>query len=221
MVCQVLPTHRIAVADDDLRSRSELAALLSRAGHNVAVQAGSTAELIERCRIAQPELIIAEFQMPGLAGHATAREISAQFDLPVIALSRKIDDQLVESTCCSRIFAHLLKPVRETELFAAVSLAILHFHEFRALRKETIDLQQALDDRKIVERAKGLIMRRQAVDEPTAFRHLQQMARNHRLKMVEVAKSIILAHEALHSSEPASSPRYAGVSTPMPRRQSG
>ena len=131
----MLPSSRIAIADSDVRSRSELATCLLQAGHTVVAQAASAAELVNGCRTTMPELIIADIQMPDLVGHAAARELASQFDLPVIAVSTTMNREMVESACCSRIFAHLLKPIREAELLAAIPLAVLHFQEFRALRK--------------------------------------------------------------------------------------
>lgn len=218
----MLQTHRIAVADSDLPSRAELVNCLIKAGHNVAVQAASAVELTERSRNATLDLIVADGQLPGLEQLAGSSEIPTHLDLPVVALWKVFDDRTAESTCCSSVFAHLMKPIREAELLAAVPLAIRRFLEFRTLREETISMQRALEERKLIERAKGIVMRHQTIDEATAFRQLQQLARNHRLKMADLARSIILAHEALDGPEgavPRSS--LSNLSNQMPRRQSG
>jgi len=215
-------THRIAVADDDQPSRGELVSWLVRAGHSVVIESDSAEELVGRCCGAAIELIIADarlLKMPGLAG---TQELSDELDAPVIAISREIDGQMVDSTGCSRVFAHLMKPLRESEILAAVPLAVARYRETRALREETINMQRALEDRKCIERAKGIIMHRQGVDEATAFRHLQQLARNHRLKMADVARSIILAHGALNSPDVTGPHSLSSDQrNDLPRRRSG
>ena len=218
----MLPTHRIAVADSDLTSRAVVSACLARAGHRIVAEAGSATELTERCRNLALDLIVADVQPSGLAQLAIDWEFPVKLDLPVVALWEKFDDRVTQSTECSLVFENLMKPVREAELLAAIPLAIRRFLEFRTLREETINMQRVLEERKLVERAKGIIMRRQSTDEASAFRQLQTLARNHRLKMADLARSIILTHEALDVPEPVV-PRspFSTASNQLPRRQSG
>lgn len=188
---------RVAVADDDPLVLAELTACVGRGRHRVVIQATSSTELALQCRGAALDLIIIGARTPALTELDAAQEIAEQHDVPVIALSQEFDPQAAESSCGGRVFAHLMKPIREAELLAAIPLVIQRFQELRAAREECISMQRTLEERKLVERAKGVIMRRQSLDEASAFRYLQHMARNHRLKMGELARSIILAHEAL------------------------
>ena len=93
--------------------------------------------------------------------------------------------------------AHLVKPVGQKDLAAIVSIAMQRFQEVQSLRAEVDNIRQALEDRKLIERAKGIIMAKRRLDEPTAFHFLQQLARRHRKKLIDVANSVILADGVL------------------------
>lgn len=218
----MLPTHRIAVADSNQTTRAEISACLTRAGHRIVVEAGSTTELTERCRNLALDLVVADVQHSRSEQHSADWDIQVKLDLPVVALWQEFDDRAARSTDCSHVFAHLMKPIREAELLAAIPLAIRRFLELRALREEAANMQRVLEERKLIERAKGIIMRCQSTDEASAFRQLQTLARNHRLKMADLARSIILTHEALNVPEPIV-PRspFSTASNPLPRRRSG
>jgi response regulator NasT len=154
----------------------------------------------------RPELLIADADTLQDRDLSLAKKISSECDVPVITVASRLDPSMIEQTCSFGVFADLLKPVREAELLAAIPLAIQRFDEFRAVREEVVKLHQALEERKLVERAKGILMTAHAIDEPTAFRQLQQLARARRLKMSELAKSVILAREALGTVQSRKTP---------------
>ena len=118
--------------------------------------------------------------------------------MPVIVISVAFTDEsfLERASSCGAL-AHLVKPVGQKDLAAIVSIAMQRFQEVQSLRAEVDNMRKALEDRKLIERAKGIIMAKRRLDEPTAFRFLQQLARRHRTKLAEVAKSILLADSAL------------------------
>ncbi len=190
---------RIAVADDDPQILGQLVAYTSRSGHSIVVQVDSAAKLASGCRGIALDLIIASVEMLGVDGLSAVQEISLKNNLPIIALSEVFDERMADCKFDRGIFAHLMKPVRESELLAAIPLATHRYQEYRTLREEALSTQRVLEERKLIERAKGIIMSRQSLDEASAFRHLQQLARNHRLKMSDLAKSIILAQKALET----------------------
>ncbi len=95
--------------------------------------------------------------------------------------------------------AYLTKPAKPADIQAAIALAILRFEHFQKIRQETADLRQALEDRKLIERAKGVVMRRQHLDEPAAFRRLQKLASDRNLKLVEAARLILCAEETFQA----------------------
>jgi response regulator NasT len=105
-------------------------------------------------------------------------------------------EDFIERANACHTLAYLVKPVQEKVLLATIPIVMQRFQELRALREEASGMRQALEDRKLIERAKGIIMVKRHLDEPNAFHYLQQLARSHRQKLVEVAKSVILAEQA-------------------------
>jgi two-component system, response regulator PdtaR len=189
--------YRIAIADDDQVDRALLKYALSCVGHEVIIEVRSGEDLIRQCEAAQPDLVITDIQMTGIDGLEAAERILELFEIPAIVISGHTDESFIERASDSGALAYLIKPVGQEDLAAAVSIAMQRFQDVQALRAEVDNMREALEDRKIIERAKGIIMSKRQLDEPAAFRFLQQLARSHRTKLVEVAKSILLADSAL------------------------
>jgi response regulator NasT len=114
----------------------------------------------------------------------------------VILVSAHHDPELIRRAEADHIMAYLVKPIKQGDLGPAIALAMRRFEQFEQLRQEAADLRQALEDRKLIERAKGILMRRASLDEPTAFRRLQKTASDKNLKLVDVARMIVTAEEA-------------------------
>jgi response regulator NasT len=192
----------IAIADDEPRMRDYYREILPLLGHRVTVAAQTGRELVEGCRDAQPGLIITDIKMPDMDGIDAAREVCRGEPIPVILVSAYHEPDLFERAKAEHILAYLVKPIKQADLEAAISIALQRFEQFQALRKEAGELRQALDDRKVIERAKGLLMKQAGLDEEAAFRRLQKVARDHNQKLVEVARMILRADEAFRPSTP-------------------
>lgn len=193
---------RIAVADDEPDMQEYLEKILPRIGHTVIAVATNGRELVEYVRSKTPDLVITDIRMPIMDGIDAAIEIYRQTAIPVILLSAFHDSELIERAASDHIMAYLVKPIKQADLEPAIALAMKRFHQFEAVRKEAADLRQALEDRKLIERAKGLIMRRAGLDETTAFQRLQRLSSERNQKMVEVARSVILAEDAFQPDQP-------------------
>jgi response regulator NasT len=180
---------RIAVAEDERDTREFLQELLTRRGHQVAT-ATTGRELVELCRAAEPDVVLTDIRMPDMDGLA-AEEINRHRAVPVILISAYHDAATRERALADHVMAYLVKPIREAELEAALPLAVLRFEHFQALRKEAADLRQALEDRKVIERAKGAVVRRLRVDEAEAFRRLRKLASDHNRRLIEVAQQVL------------------------------
>ena len=189
----------IALVGVDNAGQAVVRRFLTRAGHVVSVEAQCGAELIQVFQAAapRPALIIVDFEMPNVDGLQAAADISMRQDVPVIVMSRDGSDGLVRLAEICHPFAYLIKPVRQAELNVAVTVALERFQEFHLLRVAAAEAEQALEDRKVIERAKGVIMKRRGVDEASAFHRLQGLARERRQKMVEVARNIVLVESHL------------------------
>lgn len=192
---------RIAIADDELDMREYLQTILPSFGHTVVAVAENGEELVAKCRETRPDLVIADIKMPGMDGIEASQRIYRDFPVPVILVSAYHDRELVERAEDDHILAFLVKPIKQADLEPAISIATRRFEQFQALRNEASDLRQALEDRKQIEKAKGLLMKRAGLDENEAFRRLQRMASERNRKLAEIAVMILTAEEAFQPPE--------------------
>src|SRR5919205_2049830 len=158
---------RVVVAEDDPHMRAFLIEALGRLGHQ-AVGAEGGRQLVEMCRAAEPDLVLADVKMPDLDGIAAAEELNRHRPVPVILVSAYDQDDLLDRAAGAHVLAYLVKPVQDEDLKAAIRLALARFAERQALARENADLRQALEERKLLERAKGIVMKRLHVDEEEA-----------------------------------------------------
>jgi response regulator NasT len=196
------PLH-IAVADDEPDMRDYFQKSLPRLGHKVVAVAKNGRELVEQCRTCHPDLVITDIKMPDMDGIEAAIEIYRERPVPVILVSAYHDAALIERAEADHILGYLVKPIKQADLEPVIGLAVRRFEQFQELRKEAGDLRQALEDRKVIERAKGVIMRRARIDEADAFRRLQKLASEKSRKLVDIAQMLLVAEEAVQ--EPAKS----------------
>ena len=135
--------------------------------------------------------------MPDMDGIDAAAQIYRKEAIPVILVSAYHDAEFIRRAEADHIMAYLVKPIKQADLEPAIGIAMRRFEQFQALRKETTDLKQALEDRKIIEKAKGILMKKAGLDEHDAFRRLQKLASDKNRKLVEIAQIILTAEEAL------------------------
>jgi AmiR/NasT family two-component response regulator len=188
---------RIAVADDELDMRDFFERMLPRCGHTVVSVAESGEQLIEHCRQQQPDLVITDIKMPGVDGLEAASRINRERPTPVILVSAYHDPALIERAEADHVLAYLVKPIVFAALQPAIAVAMRRFAEVQALQKECSDLRQTLADRKLIEQAKGILMRVAGVDEKEAFRRLQELASEQNKKLAEAAKALIAVEKAI------------------------
>jgi two-component system, response regulator PdtaR len=183
---------RIAVADDEPDVRDYFRRILPRLGHQVVAVAQTGRELIEQCRALHPDLVITDIKMPDMDGIDAAVAIGQDEPVPIILVSAYHHNHLFERVHGEQhILAYLVKPAKQADLEAAIIIAMQRFEQFQALRREADDLRQALEDRKVIERAKGILMKQVGLDEEGAFRMLQMLARDSNRKVVEVSRMVL------------------------------
>ena len=192
---------RIAIADDEPDMRDYFAKILPRLGHQVVAQARDGRELVEQCRALRPDLVITDIKMPEMDGIDAACEIYQERPIPVILVSAFHDPELIARAEADHIMGYLVKPIKQADLRPVISLALRRFEQFQELRQEAADLRQALEDRKMIERAKGVVMRRLRWDEEEAFRRIRKLANDHNRKVVDVAAEIIRADSVFEAME--------------------
>jgi response regulator NasT len=189
-------TLRIAVADDEQDMRDYFRKILPLLGHQVVVVAASGQELVEQCLATPPDLIITDIKMPDMDGlHATER-VCREGPIPVVLVSAYHEPELIDRAAADHILGYLVKPIKQSDLDLTITLAMRRFEQFQALRKEAASLRQALEDRKIIEKAKGVLMKKASLSEAEAFRRLQKLAMDGNRKMVEIAQMILTAEVA-------------------------
>ena len=174
------------------------------------VAAGTSAEeapaLVERHR---PDVAILAIGLPDGDGVDAAQAVMARAPCPIVLLTSRTDSKVVRRARDAGIMAFLVKPLRPEELEPAIELAVARFRELDAIRQENEDLKKAIESRKMVERAKGLLMERHGLSEPEAFRRIQKTAMDSRRPMIEVARALLLVErlEGVPSGRRQSSPR--------------
>jgi response regulator NasT len=187
---------RIVVADDEPDMRDYFQKGLPRLGHKVVGAAANGRELVELCRAQAPDLVITDIKMPDMDGIDAACQIYKDRPVPIILVSAFHDPELIARAEADHVLGYLVKPITQADLAPAVALAVRQFEQFQALRQEAADLRQALADRKVIERAKGILMKRGPMDEQEAFRRLQKLASEKSRRLVDIATMILLAEEA-------------------------
>jgi response regulator NasT len=182
---------RIAIADDEPDMRDYFSRILPRMGHEVVVTAADGEQLVAGCLAARPDLVITDVKMPKLDGIDAAVRLYQQAPVPVILVSAFAGAELIDRAEADHVMAYLVKPIKQTDLAPAIALATARFEQFVQLRQEAADLRQALEDRRLIERAKGVLMAREALDEAGAFARLQQLAGERKGKLAEAARGVV------------------------------
>ena len=185
---------RIMIADDEPIIRLDLRKTLENMGHQVVGEAGDGAKAIEAARELKPDIIIMDIKMPEMDGIDAAKIITTEGIAPVLLLTAYSQKDLVDRAKDAGVFAYLVKPFKEADLLPAMEIAISRYEEFVELENEVSDLENKLDTRKSVDRAKGILMDQYGLKEQEAFRRIQLQSMNTRKSMREIAEAIIIAH---------------------------
>lgn len=190
-----MPRARVLIAEDEAIPRMGLRLLLEEQGYVVLGEATDGRAAVELARQLQPDLVIMDIMMPEVDG-ITASQILAEERLaPVLLVTAYTDRELLERARDAGVFAYVAKPFTEFQLVPQIEVALARFSEFRALVKESGDAKAALETRKIVERAKGVLMKSQGLNEADAYRRIQRLSMNKRRPMREIAEAILLADQ--------------------------
>ena len=187
---------RVIVADDESIVRMDLREMLESLGYLVVGEAGDGESAIHLSRELKPNIVIMDIKMPGMDGIEAGRILTEERIAPVLLLTAYSQQDLVERAKEAGVLAYIVKPFQEADLAPAIEVALQRWEEFRSLEQEVEDLKEALETRKLVDRAKGILMDSQGLSEADAFRRIQKTSMDQRKPMKEVAEAIVLAHEA-------------------------
>lgn len=182
---------RVLVVEDEALIRLDLTEMLREEGYVVAGEAGDGEQAVKLARELAPDVVIMDVKMPKVDGIAAAGEIVGERIAPVVMLTAFSQRELIEQARDAGAMAYLVKPFARHELVPAIELAVSRFSEKKALEDEVATLTDRLETRKLVDRAKGLLMSRQSMSEPDAFRWIQRTAMDRRTTMKAVAEAVV------------------------------
>ncbi|MEZ0580924.1 ANTAR domain-containing response regulator [Nocardioides sp. MH1] len=181
----------VVIAEDETLIRMDLAEMLAEEGYDVVGQAGDGAKAIELAEELRPDLVILDVKMPVLDGIAAAEAIASKRIAPVVMLTAFSQRDLVERARDAGAMSYLVKPFTQSELVPAIEMAVSRFAEMAQLEAEVTDLKDALETRKAVDRAKGILQEQLSLTEPEAFRWIQKTAMDLRMSMRQVAEGVV------------------------------
>lgn len=185
---------RIVIIDSDEAWCKHLKTMLGKLGYLVVGDASDGPGALKLVRTRHPDLLIIQDQLPGFSGLEVARIMYEDKLGPVIITTDYMQQDLIEKAREARVFSILLKPVEEHALLPAVELAMGNYQEIIRLEKQVKELRDVLETRKLVEKAKGILMRTMKLSEDEAFKRIQKQSMNKRISMRAVAEAVILAH---------------------------
>jgi two-component system, response regulator PdtaR len=186
---------RIVIADDESIIRMDLREILTQLGYDVVAEASDGRAAVELTERLRPDLVILDIKMPGVDGIEAAELITRSGIAPVVLLTAYSEQSLVGRAKRAGVTGYLVKPFRESELMPAIELALARFKNLQDLQSEVNEMKDALETRKLVERAKGILMEVHGLSEPDAFTRIRRTSMDTRKSMREVAEAILLTHQ--------------------------
>src|SRR3954452_16787117 len=187
---------RILLAEDETIARMDLREMLENLGYSVVGEAGDGVAALNLARAVKPDLVLMDIKMPEQDGISAAQTLSQDRVTPVLLLTAYSDREFVDRAVDAGVMGYLVKPFAEAQLKPAIEVALERWRETRQIQQDLSQTQEMLETRKLVERAKGVLMDSQNLKEAEAFRRIQRLSMNSRKSMREVAEAILLAQEA-------------------------
>jgi two-component system, response regulator PdtaR len=182
---------KVLVADDELLVVQGIIGLLKSLGFEIIGPCKNGEEAVEKVREERPDIALLDIQMPVMNGMQAAQIIFHEHDIPVVMLTAYSDDSFLRNSIAAGVFGYLLKPASSEQISAGLSVAWQRFLDHVDQRSQIVDLTKRLDDRKLIERAKWIIVKRKNISEPEAMKMLQKQSRSSRKSIAAVARAVI------------------------------
>jgi response regulator NasT len=189
--------QKILVADDELLVAQGIIGLLKTLDFEIIGPCKNGEEAIALVRKDRPDMALLDIQMPIMDGMQAAQIIFHEYDVPVVMLTAYSDDTFLRNSIAAGVFGYLLKPASKEQLSAGLSVAWKRYLDHVDQRSEIVDLRQRLDDRKLIEQAKWIIVKRKSISEPEAMQLLQKQSRSSRKSIASVARAVIDSNDLL------------------------
>ena len=186
---------RIIVAEDETIIRMDLRERLENLGYDVVADASDGETAVNLARQTRPDLVLMDIKMPVLDGIAAAETLTKETIAPVVLVTAFSDNGLVKSASDVGVMAYVMKPIRDNDLRPAIEVAVSRFREYKILAAEVEDLTERLETRKVVERAKGILMDKHDLSEEDSFKRIQKLSMDRRKTMKDIAEAILLAED--------------------------
>lgn len=186
---------RILLADDEALIRLDLREMLTEADHEIVGEAANGQEAVQLAQELHPDIVIMDVKMPVMDGLTAAQQITEAEIAPVLLLTAYSQQDIVARATEAGVIAYLVKPVREQQLFPAIEVAVSRFRAWQELGRELDELKESLATRKLVDRAKGILMTAHKMTEQEAYRKMQQFSMAKRISLKKLAEEIIAADE--------------------------
>lgn len=190
-----MQNYRAVIADDESIIRLDIRKVLEDAGHTVVGEASDGVTAVDLARKLKPDIVVMDIKMPQMDGLDAAKAITDEGIAPVVLLTAYSEHDLLVRAREAGVFGYLVKPFKESDLAPAMEVAVARFEQMKALEEQVGSLEERLETRKSVERAKGILMKQHGLNESEAFRRIQTQSMNTRKSMKEIAEAIIIASD--------------------------
>lgn len=182
---------RVLIVDDESLIRMDLRDIIESCGHEVVAEGTNGVEALELCKKHKPDIILMDVKMPKLDGIEAARQIGFHHEAPVVLLTSYSQQDLIDKARDSGVYGYLIKPVREEQLVPSLEMALGRYKSDAQLREKMAELEQSLEDRKIIQKGTGILMELYSISEAEAYNRIRTLSMNKQISIIETCNLII------------------------------
>ena len=190
---------RVLIVDDESLIRMDLRDIIESCGHEVVAEGTNGVEALEHCKKHKPDIILMDVKMPELDGIEAARQIGFHHEAPVVLLTSYSQQDLIDKARDSGVYGYLIKPVREEQLVPSLEMALGRYKSDAQLREKMAELEQSLEDRKIIQKGTGILMELYSISEAEAYNRIRTLSMNKQISIIETCNLIIKQSNKLNN----------------------